>query len=525
MIFASYLLSAYAFIGGIGLTISSGWLITMAAQHPPIMTLTVAIVGVRFFGISRSAARYAERVVSHKAVFDRLTAIRTSLYRKITSSSIKFIQEFTSASAVKTLVDDVERAQEYQLRVVLPRVAAVIALITGALLGLWVNFTSILITGPALLLTLLIYPKLILRNCQRSAAEIEQLENEYTRAIEVSTYGITEAQIYGYLAEIQQHSADLAKEISETEQKLIAKSGRLSYLTSVTIGSTLVALVILAFNLRQNEYIPAVQVAMLIFLPLVLFEAVTAWYPNLFAAGKLTASAASVSALASNTSTEPERVEKISVITELVAEDLQVAWGKEFMKPVSFKVKRGELLVIRGRSGSGKSTLAMGLLGLLPVRGNLIANGTELDNQGELTGHIVGTVQRSHIFNTTVRENLLIANPDCSDDELFKVLAMVELTDLIGELPNGLDTQIGEFGRAFSGGEAKRLSVARALLSGAEVVILDEPTEHLDLELAHRIESSIRAHLGDRVLIVITHSGWHEHDATIEMKALSSANL
>jgi thiol reductant ABC exporter CydC subunit len=525
MIFASYLLSAYAFIGGIGLTISSGWLITMAAHHPPIMTLTVAIVGVRFFGISRSAARYAERVVSHKAVFDRLTAIRTSLYRRITNSSIKFIQEFTSASAVKTLVDDVERAQEYQLRVVLPRVAAVIALITGALLGLWVNFTSILIIGPALLLTLLIYPRLILRNCQRSAVEIERLENEYTRAIEVSTYGITEAQIYGYLAEIQQHSADVAKAISETEQKLIAKSGRLSYLTSVTIGSTLVALVILAFNLRQNEYIPAVQVAMLIFLPLVLFEAVTAWYPNLFAAGKLTASAASVSALASEISTEPERVEKISTITELVAKDLQVNWGKEFMKPVSFKVKRGELLVIRGRSGSGKSTLAMGLLGLLPFRGNLIANGTELDNQKELVGHIVGTVQRSHIFNTTVRENLLIANPDCSDDELLKVLAMVELTDLIGELANGLDTQIGEFGRALSGGEAKRLSVARALLSSAEVIILDEPTEHLYLELAHRIESSIRSHLSDRVLIVITHSGWHEHDATIEMKALSSANL
>jgi ABC-type transport system involved in cytochrome bd biosynthesis fused ATPase/permease subunit len=283
--------------------------------------------------------------------------------------------------------------------------------------------------------------------------------------------------------------------------------------------------VLLAYNLRQSENIPAVQVAMLIFLPLVLFEAVTAWYPNLFTAGKLTASAASVSALASETSSEPERVNEIVAITELEAKDLQVNWGREFMKPVSFKVKRGELLVIRGRSGSGKSTLAMGLLGLLPFRGNLIANGTELDSQTELTGHIVGTVQRSHVFNTTVRENLLIANPNSSDDELLKVLAMVELTDLIGELANGLDTQIGEFGRALSGGEAKRLSVARALLSSADVVILDEPTEHLDLELAHRIESSIRAHLSDRVLIVITHSGWHEHDATIEMKALSSANL
>lgn len=525
MIFISYLLSAYAFIGGIGLTVSSGWLITMAAQHPPILTLTVAIVGVRFFGISRSAARYAERVVSHKAVFDRLTAIRTSLYRKIAGCSIKFIQEFTSASAVKTLVDDVERSQEYQLRVVLPRVAAVIALVTGALLGLWVNLTSIFITGPALLLTLFIYPKLILRSCQGSAVEIERLENEYTSAIEVSTYGITEAQIYGYLTEIQQHSAGLAKKISKIEQNLIGKSGRLSYLTSVTIGSTLVALVLLAYNLRQSENIPAVQVAMLIFLPLVLFEAVTAWYPNLFAAGKLTASAASVSALASDKSSEPERINKILAITELVAKDLQVNWGKQFMKPVSFKVKRGELLVIRGRSGSGKSTLAMGLLGLLPFRGTLNANGTDLDDQTELAGLIVGTVQRSHIFNTTVRENLIIANPDCSDDELLKVLAIVELTELVGELANGLDTQIGEFGRALSGGEAKRLSVARALLSRADVVILDEPTEHLDQELAHRIESSIRAHLSDRVLIVITHSGWHDYDATIEMEALSSANL
>ena len=525
MIMASYLLGAFAFIGGIGLTVSSGWLITMAAQHPPILTLSVAIVGVRFFGISRSAARYSERVISHKAVFDRLTALRTSLYRKIAGSSIKFIQDFSSTAAVKTLVDDVERAQEYQLRVVLPRVAAVIALITGLLLGLWVNFTSIFMTGPAFILTLLVYPKLILRNCLKSARDIERLENEYTRAIEVSTYGITEAQIYGYLAEIQQQSASLVSDIAESEKKLIVKSGRLSYLTSLTIGSTLLALVLLAFNLRRNEDIPAVQVAMLIFLPLVLFEAITAWYPNLFTAGKLTASAESVKNLASSSSSEPERTKRISEITELVASDLQVSWGKDFMKPVSFKVQRGELLVIRGRSGSGKSTLAMGLLGLLPFRGTVMANGVELDNTTELSGRIVGTVQRSHIFNTTVRENLKIANPDCSDDDLHKALQIVELTDLVDELENGLDTQIGEFGRALSGGEAKRLSVARALLSSADVVIFDEPTEHLDEELASRIESSIRGHLRNRILIVITHSGWHEHDATIEMKALSSANF
>lgn len=105
----AYFLGAFAFIGGIGLTISSGWLITMAASHPPILTLTVAIVMVRFFGIFRSAARYAERVMSHKVVFGRLTHLRTGIYSKIASSSISVSRALNSGTAVKTIVDDVER--------------------------------------------------------------------------------------------------------------------------------------------------------------------------------------------------------------------------------------------------------------------------------------------------------------------------------------------------------------------------------------------------------------------------------
>jgi thiol reductant ABC exporter CydC subunit len=523
MIFVSYFLGAFVFIGGIGLTVSSGWLITMAAQHPPILTLMVATAGVRFFGISRSVSRYAERVISHKAVFDRLTSLRVALYQKIAASSIKFVQEFSSSSAVKTLVDDVERAQEYQLRIVLPRASAFIALFTGALLGLWVNFTSIFIIGPAVLLTLIIYPRLIIRNCKDAAVEIENLENMYTNTIEVSTYGVTEAQIYGYVNEVQSQSTDLASSISRSENVVIKKSLYLSYLTAITIGSTLIALVYLAYSLRLNSDIPEVQVAMLIFLSLVLFEAITTWYPNLFTAGKLTASANSVKNLAKSSKRLHPPENHLGEITDLEANNLQVAWSQEFMQPVSFNIKRGELLVIRGRSGSGKSTLAMGLLGLLPYRGSLTSSGIEISTATELSDRIVGTIQRSHIFNTTVRENLKIANPDATDEQIMSALALVELTALVNELPHGLDTQIGEFGRTLSGGEAKRISVARVLLSTADVIVLDEPTEHLDAELALRIESSVRAFLSNRILIVITHGDWLISDATIEMKAVSQA--
>ena len=137
--FIAYLLGAFAFIGGIGLTVSSGWLITMASSHPPILTLGVAIVLVRFFGIFRSVARYFERIISHRAVFDRLTSLRVDIYSNLVKKSISASSVINSGKAVKSLVDDVERAQEYQLRIKLPGVSAVIALLFGILLGWWVR--------------------------------------------------------------------------------------------------------------------------------------------------------------------------------------------------------------------------------------------------------------------------------------------------------------------------------------------------------------------------------------------------
>ena len=126
-------------------------------------------------------------------------------------------------------------------------------------------------------------------------------------------------------------------------------------------------------------------------------------------------------------------------------------------------------------------------------------------------------MQRSHIFNTTLRENLKIANQDATDQELIDALHCVELGQLLEEMAFGLDTVIGEFGRVISGGEAKRLAIARVLLAKADVYILDEPTEHLDQELAKRLEASISKRLVSKILIVITHSGWNDLDKTLTM--------
>ena len=515
--FIAYLLGAFAFIGGIGLTVSSGWLITMASSHPPILTLGVSIVAVRFFGIFRSVARYGERLLSHKAVFECLTDLRVGLYKKLVSSSIAVSHVVNSGASVKTLVDDVERAQEYQLRVKLPGSSAILSLVAGSLLGWWVRPESLLITVPASLTLLFVFPLLISRFTVPLAENIEAQEVRYTQIVEASVHGVIEAQIYGYLDQSLAPAVAQELEIARSEKTLISKSGLFAISTYLIIASAIVGSAWIANSISNLKQLPAVQVAMLIFLPLVMFEAITMWYPNLFASGKLLASQRAVNELLNMNGESSETVQIVETITSFACKDVRVSWQAEFMKPLSCEVSKGELLLIRGKSGVGKSTLAMGLLGLLPYTGSITINGRELSSFTDLNQRIVGTVQRSHIFNTSIRENLKVGKSDASDEQLMTVLAMLELDGLVREMDDGLDTIIGDFGRIVSGGEAKRLAIARTLLSDADIYIFDEPTEHLDNQLAERIEGVITSLMKEKIAIVITHSGWSGANKTLTM--------
>lgn len=507
------LLGALAFIGGSGLTITSAWLITMAAQQPPILTLTVAIVMVRFFGIFRSVVRYGERIVSHSAVFRRLSALRTDLFEKLSKSGVELARDLNSGKTVKAIVDDVERAEEFALRITLPNRSAQIAIAVGVAVGYWIRVETLYFTLPAAVLTLWVIPIYIKGICRKSATRIEELESEYSQSIHASSEGIIEASIYGYLADSLTQTNQLEQELLALERKLAKSSAIANLLTLLTIGSSITFAMFLARNLQGSGEIPLVGIAMLIFLPLVFFESITAFYPNLFAAGKLIVAQNRVDSLmnleVNNTRAQVSLLERVK---EFSLRDVEVSWRTRFMKPVSFTASPGAAVVIRGPSGVGKSTLAMGILGALPYRGSITVNGCEISSISNLSQVVTGTVQQSHIFNTTIRENLKIADQSASDADLLRILDLVEFPQI------SLDTVVGEFGRPLSGGEAKRIGLARALLSPAPILILDEPTEHLEEGLALRIEEQVLKHYADRILIIITHSGWGKAARTVTLE-------
>ena len=501
--FLAALLGGAAFIGGAGLTISSGWLITMASAHPPIMTLGVSIVLVRFFGIFRSVARYLERIVSHSAVFARLTSLRVELFSALDRRGLSAARDINSGTFVKALVDDVERGQEYQLRVVLPGLAAILSVGAGVGLGVLIQPETLWITGPASAALLFILPKIIRSLCKRESFLIEGSENLYSMQISAASVGAVEARMYGFLVESKDDVSRTESALEESEIKLLQSVFITQIITIAIFGGATVATMALVYQLSGKGLLPAVQITMIAFLPLVIFEAITTWYPNLHSAGKLILAQENIDCeLAKDGQAIHKSIQIDPAEITLKIEDMRVDWGQELADPVNFSMRRGDTLVINGKSGSGKSTLAMGISGLLEYTGSCTINDVQVRDIGNLPELLTGALQQSHIFATTLRENLKLAKPEATDAQLLSVLRLVELDEI------SLDEMLGQMGRALSGGEAKRLAVARALLSSASIVVLDEPIEHLDSQRAQRIEDAIIEACRERILIVITHSGW-----------------
>jgi thiol reductant ABC exporter CydC subunit len=494
----AWLAGSLAAACSIGLLATSAWLITRAAQHPPVLYLMVAVTAVQAFGMGRAAFRYAERLSGHDAALRQLAGLRTRAYARLARLAPAGIIEFRSGDLISALVADIDSLADRWLRVRLPYAAAITA---GA--GAVALSSAILPpAGAALAMTLAVAafaaPALAATLARRGERALPQRRAELAAATTETLAGAAELAVFApgsRLATVE--AAGAALERCERQAAYGRAAG--AALAAATAG----AAVWLALLLGAGT-LPALLLSVVVLMPLAAHEVFSALVPAAQEIPRLRAASGRVSAVLTRPLPvqEPERPAPMPRPPyDISIEHVSAPYA---LHDISVPIPAGTSMVITGPSGSGKTTLAMLLLRFLdPAAGRILLGGTDITTlAGDDVRRVVGLcAQDAHIFDTTIRENLRLARPPASDDQLLEALRRARLTD------DGLDldTLVGEHGAQLSGGQRQRLALARALLADFPVIIFDEPAEHLDEATAAALMNDLMAETSGRTRIVITH--------------------
>ncbi len=488
----------------VGLLACSAWLISMASLRPPIMVLEVAIVSVRFFGLSRGVLRYAARIIEHNSALRTLTKIRVGLYLKLEGQLPQYFAILRRGEVLRRMVADSELLMDLWLRIGNPWIGA---LVSGTA-GLGIIFTlapHLGITLAAIFIVALFLIPLVAVGFSANEGQRREEERIFDAIIQASD-SVQESLIFGYQKAVRGEIAGAQRLLNRIDVKSGLASGLAIFLQYLATGLSVVIAAISSVALFHEKSLAGVNVAVVLLLPLVIFDGFTGLPAAFSRLATILNSARSVDALLS----ELEVVEGLSPIKEPANGLVEFSSAipllpKVKIKPYSGRAEIGRPLVISGKSGAGKSSLLHALIGFLDFRGTITIGGqsaAEISSEDRIEKFAI-LLQQDHLFATSIRENLKIGNPSANDEEIMATLELVEMSELISKV--GLDTHIGAYGHNFSGGERQRLKLARTLLRNRPYVLLDEPFEYLDAEQAQRIASRVSNYCKGKTLIVISH--------------------
>jgi thiol reductant ABC exporter CydC subunit len=495
----------------VGLMATSAWLISRAAQHPPVLYLMVAIVAVRFFGIARAVFRYAERLLSHDAAFRVLGDLRVRCYEHLVATGLPVLR---SGDLVARLVRDVDSIVDLLVRAVLP-VCVGIAVGTGGVVLLWGILAAAGATMLAGLLLLgLAVPAVQAWSASRSERRLAALRGELSAQTVDLLAGLDELVVYGAaddrLRQVRAAEADLTR----AERRSATATGTGRGLTVLVAGAVLVGVLVTGVPAVAAGTLDPVLLAVVVLTPLALFE-VLADLPG--AAQQLQAvqgAAARVFEVLDRTTTVPEPVRPRPLPPapyRIRLEGVTARWpdaSAPALREVDLELSPGKRVAVVGPSGAGKTTLAAVLLRMLAHEsGRITVNGTDVrDLACDDVRRAVGLCAAdAHLFDTTLAANLTLAKPDATPAEVQAALRRAGLAAWVAGLPAGLDTAVGENGARLSGGQRRRLALARALLAGFDVLVLDEPTEHLDEATAAALTADLLDATSGHTTLLVTH--------------------
>ena len=510
----SVLLGALTIGSSVALMGTSAWLISEAALHPSIAVLEVAIVGVRFFGITRGVFRYLERLVSHDVTFRLLSRLRVWFYEKLEPLAPARLMEYRAGDLLARIVGDVETLENFYVRVVSPPLTAILVA-----LGVSIFLASF---DPRLVLVFLVFflslglflPILSQIFSRHSGTQIINLRADLHVRVVDGIQGMADLLAYGRAENRLDEIAVNGKSYGNAQRRMAQVTGFYSGLSALLTNLGLWSILVFAIPQVTAGKLDGAMLASLGLLTLASFEAVT---PLPLAAQMWNATREAARRLFDVVDARPavedhvQRAINDNTTSNIELSDLSFTYPSQpesVLQHISFELKSGRSIAIVGPSGAGKSTLANLLLRFWEYSsGEIRLDGESLNGytQDEVRARIGFVSQNTYFFNTSIFENLRFARRHVTRDEVESAARLAQIHDFILSLPKGYDTLIGEQGTRLSGGERQRLAIARAILKDAPILILDEPTANLDPLTEKRVLETLFGLMKNKTSLLITH--------------------
>ncbi|MCI7671688.1 thiol reductant ABC exporter subunit CydC [Schaalia hyovaginalis] len=505
----SVLLGSGALGAAIALSATAAWLIARASEHPPVLFLTVAAVSVRLFGVSRAVLRYCQRLASHRVALEGMDSLRQNLYRILSMQRIDTLTSIKRGDLLARTGRDVDDVGDLVVKTFLPViVAAVVALGTVIGIGL-VSPASGLVLALSLLISGALAPLLSSRAARIAQIDTTEARTQLAAHTLALLEGASELQVAGRIDEVR-------SAIAGSESRLVDASNRAARLAALAagidraaMGVAVVAALLIGIPSTSDGLVAPVMLAVLVLTPLASFEGTAELAPAMVQLVRSANAAARIDELLAHDAPVGTHPVPASTAPTLSARGLAIGWpeGPVLAEGIDLDLEPGRSLALVGPSGIGKTTLALTLAGLIPAKaGAVTIGGTDVwaAERTDLSRLLTVTAEDAHVFASTVLENLRVANGALSEDEAEALLRRAGLEQWIDALPAGVHTPIGSQGTTVSGGERRRLLIARALASPAPLLILDEAGEHLDASTADALIADVLSD-AERGILLISH--------------------
>ena len=502
-------------LSSVGLAGTSAWLIVRAAERPAVLSLTVPMGLVQLFALAKAGGRYLERTTTHAAALGVVGRLRAGLARLLEPLVPAGLGP-RSAQVVDLAVRDVDRVQDLVSAVMGPLITSVVAgLVTVVVSGLIVPSTALSLLV-ALSLNAVVWPTLAARTGRRGEAELDAVRAELVAQVDdLARHGDEIVMVGGWRAwsERRERFEDRYDAAQRRQQRTTALVGAA---TIATAGASAIVTMLLVRGALVGGNLSRSLIAVPVLVALASLELVGTVAPTLVGWRGDWAALGRLEALGGRSAPVREPAESASLddtaSSAVVARDVTCAYDGVATLRGTLDLGPGDVAVVEGPSGSGKTTAARLLAKFLdPLAGHVAIDGVDYrELRGDQVRARVGFVDdEPYVFATTLAGNLRVARPDATDEELREACRAAQLGDWLAARPEGLDTPLGGATTGLSGGEQRRLGVARELLRDRRVVVLDEPTEGLDDATARALLATLRARYRDRALLLVSH---HESD-------------